>query len=140
MSLIDELRDVAKVFPPSHSPSHGEVLGVVGALVALIEHGPNLLSDVEREYLTVAKFLGGVVDEPTPADPVTADPAVANDQADTIAALQLQNTELQQQLANAVAVMHRTHVGDVTHDEQPASTVEPVANGSTSPPVPENVS
>lgn len=71
MSLIDDLRKIGATFPPSHTPSAGELPGVVGALVTLIEHGPELLQHIESDFTSLAQFVSGQPAAPEPA-PVEA--------------------------------------------------------------------
>jgi hypothetical protein len=129
VSLIDDLRTLAVAFPPSHTPSPGEVPGVLGALVTLIEHGPDLLTHLDSDYETVAKFVSGEVGvTPTSAvTPVTTAPAVdtaaeAAAASDAIVQLQRQNAELQNQISALLAVQQRTTVGEpVNTPDAPAS-------------------
>ena len=48
MSLLDELRGIEH-FPPSHEPVTGDVLEVVGKLVAYVEHGDQLLQAADKD-------------------------------------------------------------------------------------------
>lgn len=108
MSLIDDLRKLGAAFPPSHVPSAQELPGVVGALVTLIEHGPDLLTHLESDYETVAKFVSGVADDVVPDAPAVPAPsttpgASADHPASTPAADNEQVSALQAQVAQLLA-------------------------------------
>jgi len=61
MALIDDLRGIASEIPPSHSPSANELSGVVGALIAYVEHGKAVL-DAASDPQKLAELLGGTPD------------------------------------------------------------------------------
>lgn len=156
MSLIDDLRKLGAAFPPSHVPSPGELPGVVGALVTLIEHGPELLNHIESDYETVAKFVSGVADEivpdapavpapdaPAPAATVAPAPAATDAPASTgpsaeeFAAMQEQvrqllaaNQDLQAQVT-ASAAASRTTAGVTSTDPVTSSPVTPGVQGGS---------
>ena len=56
VSLVDDLRAVAKVLPPSLGVSNPEALGVLSALVAVAEHGPELIDAAKQGPQAVADF------------------------------------------------------------------------------------
>lgn len=78
MSLIDDLRKFAEHIPVSHIPGPAEVNGVVGALVAYLEHGGEALrsaiDQVDEDADSVAKLFAPK-DEPSPADAPAPAPA-----------------------------------------------------------------
>lgn len=75
MSLLDDLRDVAKVIDPSLQVNQNEVTGVLSALVAGTEHGlDNLLAAAEKGGAEeISKILAPAVEEPAP-EPTPAAP------------------------------------------------------------------
>jgi hypothetical protein len=105
MSLLDKLRGIEN-FPASHQPATGELLSVVGALIALLEHGDELFEAVKADVKAreagepaghVDQLVSGVEPEPEPA-PVAAqleDP-------------QVRIAQLQQELETARAQAQRT--------------------------------
>lgn len=56
MSLIDDLRKVENLIPTSHVPSLGEVIPIVGALIAHAEHGESLFEAAAQGAEAVAKL------------------------------------------------------------------------------------
>jgi hypothetical protein len=58
MALIDDLRTVGNEMPPSHTPTANELSGVVGALIAYVEHGKAAL-DAASDPQKLAELLGG---------------------------------------------------------------------------------
>lgn len=149
MSLIDELRDLGKLIPPSHLPSVGEMAGVVGALIAKVEHGEQVFSDtIKNDAQKLSDLLGGVAADPapepapvtpppttTPSEPVSAplpaDPPATDgspvlaDTAAQIASLVQANQDLQQQLQTALAALSTSRANNdlAAQAAAPTSTV-----------------
>lgn len=130
MSLIDELRDLGKLLPPSHIPSVGEMAGVVGALIAKVEHGEQVFSDdIKTDAQKLSDLLGGTTPEPEPTPvapvppvspptsitppeatsaPLPASPVEASgsDLASEVSSLKAANDALTQQLQTALAALN----------------------------------
>jgi hypothetical protein len=103
MSLLDKLRGIEN-FPASHQPATGELLSVVGALIALLEHGDELFEAVKADVKAreagepaghVDQLVSGVEPEPEPAPAPAEDP-------------QVRIAQLQQELETARAQAQRT--------------------------------
>jgi hypothetical protein len=131
MSLLDKLRSIEN-FPPSHQPATGELLSVVGALVALAEHGDELFEAVERDIkareagepaVHVDQLVSGV--EPEPDEPSVPAPAAATPPpaAADVESDQQRVDRLRQELQTAEAQLDRTQ-----------TTVEPGAETAPAPP------
>lgn len=78
MSLLDDLRDVAKVIDPSLQVNQNEVTGVLSALVAGTEQGlDNLLAAAEKGGAEeISKILAPAPPEPEPEPaPAPVEPA-----------------------------------------------------------------
>jgi hypothetical protein len=133
MSLLDKLRSIEH-FPASHQPATGELLSVVGALVALAEHGDELFEAVERDIkareagepaVHVDQLVSGVEPEPEPEpEPSVPAPAAATPPpaAADVESDQQRVDRLRQELQTAEAQLDRTQ-----------TTVEP---GAETPPAP----
>lgn len=124
MPLIDKLREVA-VFPPSHEPVTGEILHLLGVLIAYVEHGEELLgADADdrkaRDAGQPASHVADLLSPPPPPEPSAAasgaaPPAAAPDKDAEIAALR-------QQLANAQAQLGRTRTDTAAPTEVSGTT------------------
>jgi hypothetical protein len=137
MSLLDKLRSIEN-FPPSHQPATGELLSVVGALVALAEHGDELFEAVERDIkareagepaVHVDQLVSGV--EPEPDESASTAGAGAPDvpqEASTPADdPQVRIAQLEQELATARAQQERTVPSVTPVDEPPAAPADPLS-------------
>jgi hypothetical protein len=137
MSLLDKLRGIEN-FPASHQPATGELLSVVGALVALAEHGDELFAAVERDIKAreageparhVDQLVSGVEPEPEPA-PAPDVPQAAHAPAEEP---QVRIAQLEQELATARAQQERTVASVTPVGEPPAAPADPL---SPAPPAP----
>lgn len=132
MALLDELRDVVPHIPPSHIPTIGEALGIIGALVAHCEHGTKLFEAAEQGTDEVNRlFAEEYVPQASPA-PVEQTPVAPPDSpapAETPApvsdagSLEAENAQLKAQIAALQGEQQRTQ-----------ATVEPL--DPTPPPAP----
>lgn len=77
MSLIDDLRQVADLLPPSHVPSLNEIAGVVGAVIAHTEHGDSLFTAAAGGAEQVAKLFAPVAATVAEAAVPEAAPVIA---------------------------------------------------------------
>lgn len=102
MSLLDELRAIPN-FTPSHQPVAGEVLEVVGKLVAYIEHGDDLFAAGHKDTAALeAGEPANNVNEllwPSP-EPAEAPASTAENQG--------RIAELEQQVQTLLAQQQRT--------------------------------
>lgn len=71
MSLIDDLRQVAPHVPPSHVPTLAELPGVLGAFIAYVEHGDNVIEAAAGGFDDVAALFAAPPAPPAPAEPET---------------------------------------------------------------------
>jgi hypothetical protein len=145
MSLLDKLRSIEN-FPASHQPATGELLSVVGALVALAEHGEEeFFAAVERDIKAreageparhVDQLVSGVEPEPD-ASASTAGAGAPNVPHGTSTPAaedpQVRIAQLEQELATARAQQERTVASVTPVDEPPAAPADPL---SPAPPAP----
>lgn len=111
VSLIDKLREV-ETLSPSHEPTIGEVVSILGRLVAYVEHGEDFLraayDDAKaRESGEPATRVNDLLSPPPPPPeppPTAPAPAAAPEDADRDA----QIAALRQELATAQAQLQRT--------------------------------
>lgn len=160
MSLIDLLRQGAADVPPSHVPTANELPGIVGALLAFVEHGEEaVVKALDNEQGPNAGwndlFSPEQVDPAAPnpnapaADsphiPERSDPAsppvtaTDDEQAESaqLADLQRRNAELQDQLAAAQGSAQRTTAtvtpGDTPAPASPGTDTTPASSSPSSP-------
>jgi hypothetical protein len=140
MSLLDKLRSIEN-FPASHQPATGELLSVVGALVALAEHGEEeFFEAVERDIKAreageparhVDQLVSGVEPEPEPDASASTAGAGAPDVPHASSAPaedpQVRIAQLEQELATARAQQERTVASVTPVDEPPAAPAGPLS-------------
>jgi hypothetical protein len=74
MGLIDDLRQAAPAVDPQFQPSTNELPGMVGALVAYVEHGDKFLKAAQDEENASGKVTDMLSNgtEPAPKAPAAA--------------------------------------------------------------------
>lgn len=157
MSLIDDLRAVAHLIPPSHVPTTSEALGVVGALLTRLEVGEQKFAEAaERGQEGIDELFRPPATESAPVaaapgSEVPSVPAAAaapsddeTSEAADRASLEADNARLRSELAAALGNAQRTTVTPLpANDSAPApaapasSPAEPIGSpASSAPPVP----
>lgn len=131
MSLIDDLRGVGHLIPPSHLPSLSELVSIVGGLIGYVEHGDSFLKASEEEIHSLFAGHDVTAHDINPATPAAPgpDPQVTE--------LQSEVASLRQQLATAQAANNRTTVTTepTPADSPPTASAEAPAS-SPAPPSP----